>query len=112
MCGRGKLFRGWFTMHAKCPACGGDFHRGEGFFLGSIYFNYGLTALIVAVAYPLLHFNHVLDGLLPRGSLLWMALAFVIFFPLLFFRHARSLWLAFDQFYDPREGETGTRREA
>ena len=31
--------------------------------------------------------------------------AFVVLFPTWFFRYARSLWLGFDQFIDPRAGE-------
>jgi hypothetical protein len=33
------------------------------------------------------------------------SLAFVLLFPLVFFRHSRSLWLGFDQWRDPQEGE-------
>ena len=51
ICGRGKLFRWWLLMHERCPNCGVKFEREPGFFLGSIYINYGLTALIVAIAY-------------------------------------------------------------
>jgi hypothetical protein len=29
-------------------------------------------------------------------------------FPMWFFRYARSLWLGFDQYVDPRKGESGT----
>jgi hypothetical protein len=36
-------------------------------------------------------------------------LAFVVLFPIWFFRYARALWLGFDQYMDPRRGETGTR---
>src|SRR5262245_39347605 len=57
-CGRGRLFRSWFRMHERCSECGKSFEREPGFFLGSIYFNYGLTALIVAIAYPLLLFGY------------------------------------------------------
>jgi hypothetical protein len=35
------------------------------------------------------------------------SLAFILIFPLLFFRHSRSLWLGFDQWRDPQEGERG-----
>jgi hypothetical protein len=34
------------------------------------------------------------------------ALVFVVLFPLLLFPWARSLWLGFDQWHDPRDGET------
>ena len=105
LCGEGKLFSGWLTMHRACPHCGAVFEREPGFFLGSIYINYGLTALIVAVAYPMLLFN----GLVRETPLLVGAVAFTVIFPILLFPWARSLWLGFDQWRDPQEGESGMR---
>jgi hypothetical protein len=93
-------------MHKTCPHCGVKFEREPGFFLGSIYINYGLTALIVSIAYPVLLFRFHL----PKTQLLAGALAFVVVFPVLLFPWARSLWLGFDQWHDPREGERGTGR--
>ncbi len=101
LCGQGKLFRGLFVMYQRCANCGVKFEREPGFFLGSIYINYGLTSLIAALAYPLLLFRYQL----PKPPLMIGALAFVLVFPLLFFRHSRSLWLGFDQWRDPQEGE-------
>ena len=89
-------------MQSHCPNCNVRFEREPGFFLGSIYFNYGLTALIVAVTYPLLLF---VWGV-PEKPLLFGAVAFTVAFPILIFPWARSLWLGFDQWHDPREGET------
>jgi uncharacterized protein (DUF983 family) len=106
LCGQGKLFRG-FAMHEACPYCGADFRREPGFYLGSIYFNYGLTAGIVAVLYPILLFT----GVLSNNVLFWGALVFVVIVPVLFFRHARALWLGFDQLWDPKPGEVGTGRD-
>jgi uncharacterized protein (DUF983 family) len=105
LCGQGKLFRGWLAMNENCPHCGVKFEREPGFFLGSIYINYGLTALIVAIAYPLLLFG----GIVRETPLLIAAVAFTVLFPLLLFPWARSLWLGFDQWHDARDGETGTR---
>lgn len=90
--------RTWFTTYDRCPECGVRYEREPGFFLGSIYFNYGLTTLIVAIAFPLLLFN----GLADSQTLLYVALAFVVIFPLIFFPFARSLWVGHDQFWDPR----------
>jgi hypothetical protein len=101
LCGQGRLFRKWLIMHAACPHCGATFEREPGFFLGSIYINYGLTALIVAIAYPLLLFN----GVVGKRTLLIGALAFTVVFPIFIFPWARSLWLGFDQWRDPRPGE-------
>jgi hypothetical protein len=95
-------------MHQACPKCGVKFEREPGFFLGSIYINYGLTALIVAIAFPLLRFQ--LGA--PRTQLLIGAIVFVAAFPIVLFPWARSLWLGFDQWHDPREGEKGTGRKS
>ena len=89
-------------MNERCPLCGVKFEREPGFFLGSIYINYGLTALLVTIAYPLLLFV----GNVPERPLLFAAVAFTVLFPILLFPWARSLWLGFDQWHDPREGET------
>src|SRR5262245_51547648 len=85
LCGRGELFRRWLIMHKQCPGCGVMFEREPGFFLGSIYINYGLTALIVAVAYPLLLFS----GTVKERPLLLGAVAFTVVFPILLFPWAR-----------------------
>ncbi len=100
LCGRGKLFRNWFVMHKHCPNCGVQFEREPGFFLGSIYINYGLTALIATIAYPILLFRHGV----PETPLVIGTLAFAVFFPMLWFPWARSLWLGFDLWRDPRDG--------
>jgi uncharacterized protein (DUF983 family) len=107
LCGHGRLFRGWFRMHDCCSSCGVSFEREPGFFLGSIYFNYGLTALIATIAYLLLMFR----GVMSEGQLQLIMLAFVVLFPLWFFRYARALWLGFDQFWDPR-ADRAERRDA
>ena len=87
-------------MEESCRTCRTVYQREPGFFLGAIYFNYGLTALIVTVAYIVLTV-----GQLARPSLVMLGtLTFVVLFPLWFFRYARSLWLGFDQFVDPRHG--------
>lgn len=97
VCGQGRLFAGWFRMHDRCSACDASFQREGGFYLGSIYFNYGLTALIVAIAYPTLLFTRTVA----ETPLLLGSLAFTLLFPLWFFRYARALWLGFDQWMDP-----------
>jgi uncharacterized protein (DUF983 family) len=98
-CGQGRLFRTWLHMEQECLACHTSFTREPGFYLGSIYFNYGLTALIVAIAYPALLFNRLVSDF-------WLQVGcftFAVLFPMWFFRYARALWLGFDLFADPPE---------
>lgn len=95
-CGEGKLFRGYFGMHERCPHCGLKYERAPGYFLGSAYINYAITAVVITVAYVWLAL-----GLGIGNRVLFVPmLAFVIAFPLFFFRYARSLWLAIDCYFD------------
>jgi uncharacterized protein (DUF983 family) len=96
-CGRGRIFRGWFTMHERCADCGRPFGRGPGYFLGSIYFNYGITALLVIAMFFTFFFTEVITS----GQSLVVLSVFALVFPLWFFRYARALWIAFDELWDP-----------
>ncbi len=96
-CGGGALFNGWFRMQPQCDQCQLDFVREPGFYLGSIYVNYGLTAFIITGTYFAIFFSDVLS----QQATLWSLTAFAVLFPLWFFRYARAVWLAFDEFSDP-----------
>ena len=97
LCGQGSLFKGWFRMHPSCSHCGHVYEREPGFFLGSVYINYGLTALVICVVYPILIYRATIT---PR-ALLISATIFMIIFPIWFFRYARALWCGFDEWVDP-----------
>ena len=84
-------------MHESCASCQLKYEREPGFFLGTIYFNYGLTSLVASLSYPIAIFGFQLN----RGQVIVAIVAFVVLFPMWFFRYARSLWLGFDQFVDP-----------
>jgi uncharacterized protein (DUF983 family) len=107
-CGRAPIFRGWFAMHDTCAVCGRRFNRDAGYLLGSIYFNYGVTATIVVVAYFAMFFGDVLSDTQRLATLA----AFGVLFPTWFFRHARALWMAFDERWDPWPNEEEARQMA
>ena len=44
-------------MYERCPNCKLKYERGPGYFLGSAYLNYGLTAVIITVSYITLRFG-------------------------------------------------------
>ncbi|HEV3166496.1 MAG TPA: hypothetical protein VGZ22_20900, partial [Isosphaeraceae bacterium] len=66
-------------------------------FLGSIYFNYTITAVIASAVYLV---PMIVTGRPPEW-LLVPIVAFCVVFPLFFFRYARSLWLALDHYLSP-----------
>ncbi len=107
VCGVGWLFCGWLKMPERCEHCGFRFERGPGYWLGSIYVNYGLTALLVTISYFVLFFTEAL----PQADVLWLLLGFCVLFPLWFFRYARTIWMAFDLYFDPEQDQAVRERE-
>ena len=91
-CGEGRLFRGLFQMNESCSACGASFKREQGFYLGSIYINYGATVIGTGALYALL----VLGIGWSHKAALAACLVAAVVFPIWFFRWARSLLLALD----------------
>ena len=104
-CGMGKIFRNWLTMHSECEKCRRKFDRAPGYLLGSIYFNYGVTALLVVIIYASMMLTQTLNG----TQLSIILTLFILLFPLWFFRYARALWLAFDENFDPWPNEQEAR---
>jgi uncharacterized protein (DUF983 family) len=96
-CGVGELFAGWMRMHERCRGCGFKFERESGYFLGSIYVNYGASVVLALVLHLLMqNVWHVAIGL----QVVLLA-GIVALFGLYFFRWARALWLALDLSLDP-----------
>lgn len=97
LCGQGRLFAGLFRMHERCSGCGFRFERESGYFLGSIYLNYGV-GVGVAIALHL-----VLAAWLdwPVSAELAVILPVTVAVGLAGFRWSRALWLAFDLSIDP-----------
>jgi hypothetical protein len=89
-------------MFEACPNCKLKYERAPGYFLGSTYINYGVTAVVITVLYITLHFGYEFDNRMLTGPMV----LFFIGFPLFFFRYARSLWLALDSLLDPEESES------
>jgi uncharacterized protein (DUF983 family) len=87
VCGQGKLFRTYFTMHEKCSSCGVGFAREHGQWVGSLDINTFVVAFALMIGV----------GFAPLGSLevsltFWCAAAILV--PLVTFRFSRGLWTA------------------
>jgi hypothetical protein len=90
-CGGATLFRkgALFEVNPGCTACGLRFERDEGFFIGSMSLNYGVTLVGFLTPVLLLAYNGVI------GTTAAIVLAGVgsVGFPMLFYRSSRSWWL-------------------
>jgi uncharacterized protein (DUF983 family) len=96
-CGRAPLFRGWFAMNEVCAVCDLRFERAQGYWIGAIYVNYGVTTLIAVGGY----FALWTWAELSTAVQLAMWLPFCVVFPLWFFRYSRAIWLALEQGINP-----------
>jgi uncharacterized protein (DUF983 family) len=98
-CGEHGLFARGLTLHRRCPRCGLELERGEGFFLGSMSINYGMTVLAWLLPVLLLWLSGKLTG--------WVAAVLAgvgaVAFPVLFYRSSRSWWLMAFFFFLPHE---------
>ena len=96
-CGRAPLFRGWFAMNTVCAVCDLRFERAQGYWVGAIYVNYGVTVTIAVGGFFAL--RTLADWSTAAQLALWVP--FVVAFPLWFFRYSRSLWLALEYALNP-----------
>ena len=100
-CGSGGILKSWFSLQHRCDSCGLVFDRGEGndHWLGAYAINLVLAeglAAVIALA--------VLWSTWPKyiaAQVTGMVLA--VAFPILLFPFSRTLWLAWDLSFRPRE---------
>lgn len=96
-CGGADPFINFMRMKPKCDHCSYVFERESGYYLGSIYINYGLTASVVTLSVFFFRFVIDVQTWIPWAALLF----FCVVFPLWFFRYSRLLWTALDLYWDP-----------
>jgi uncharacterized protein (DUF983 family) len=97
-CRTGRIFAATFSMNDACPLCRLPFRREEGFWLGAMYFSYGLAVVLLV---PLFFF---FQWLLPNSpGLLVAGVATLPYVPLtpLIFRYSRVMWIYFEDYVEP-----------
>jgi uncharacterized protein (DUF983 family) len=82
-------------MARACALCGLVYEREQGYWVGAIYVNYGVTT-VIAVAGFFLTWQRV-----PLAFELAWWCTFVVLFPLWFFRYSRSVWLSLEFLLNP-----------
>jgi len=99
-CGVGRLYEKPFKMHGNCSHCDLKFEREQGYFIGAMYINYAATVAIAVPGFFLLDAFTTMT--INQQLALWVP--FAVIFPLVFFRHSRSLWLVLDHYFNPTPG--------
>jgi uncharacterized protein (DUF983 family) len=101
-CGARTLFKSGtlFQVNDACPACGLRINRDndEGFYLGSLSLNYGVTLVGFLVPVGLLAFFKVIG----TTTAIVLAAVGAIAVPILLYRPSRSWWLMNYYFFLPQ----------
>ena len=92
VCGRASIVQRPFNLKHRCDSCGTIFKREEGFFVGAIMANVVATEVFILIAY----FALLLLTTLSDRTTFIILFALAIAFPLTFYHHSWSLWLAMD----------------
>lgn len=98
-CGGRTLFREgtWFELNRVCPACGLKLERDEGFFLGALTLNYGVTVIGLFLIGIILN----AAGVLSLTTTFILAGVGAVGLPVLLYRPSRSWWLMAYYFFLP-----------
>jgi uncharacterized protein (DUF983 family) len=101
VCGEGKLYRRCFSMYRQCPACHFTYAREAGYYTAAVAINIFLSEVFVlAVVLPMAAYNAV-----PLVTLLLAGGVGVCILPLLFYHHAKSLWMSIEHLFHPVSNE-------
>ncbi len=93
-CGRGHLFKRWFTMVPDCPGCGLHFEREHGYFTGAIAVNTIVIGGLFAVIFVGTLIATAPD--IPVVPLLAVVVPLMALGPLVFYPFSKTIWVAID----------------
>ncbi len=105
-CGQPTLIRRFLAIHEQCSACGLFFVHDDGFWQGAWHFNYFIASLLA-----------ILPAMLCVAIGVWGMWFAVIYgalvaglFPILFYWHSHSLWIATYYYFVPDDLRMGRDR--
>jgi uncharacterized protein (DUF983 family) len=89
-CERGGMSHGLFQIEEKCPVCGVRFERAQGESAGGMMLNLSLAEVFTFAG--LIVTEGILHAPLAFELVFWVSFNFL--FVVLFYRHARAIWIA------------------
>ncbi len=104
-CGKGKVFRRWFTTYERCSVCQFVFEREEGFYTGAMAVNLIVSELLITAFVIPFSLWAALNPGVPFIPLLIVLSPLPVLLPFLFFRHTKSLWIGMVYWLDPPQSE-------
>jgi uncharacterized protein (DUF983 family) len=105
VCGKSTIAQRPFKIKHHCPSCDALFMREAGFFVGAILVNVVTTELVILAMYVVCL---VIAGFDYRWVLTALFMT-ALLFPVAFYHHSWSVWLAFDHLVEglPKDPSAG-----
>ena len=104
-CGSGHLFRRWFDIVDRCPRCGLHFEREEGYWVGALAINIGVTTAVFAITFAVALAITIPN--VPVWPILAVLVPLMIIVPIVYYPFSKTVWMAVDravlQHLDPSE---------
>jgi uncharacterized protein (DUF983 family) len=98
VCGKGRIFNGYFDTPERCPHCAYFFMRENGYFLPHVPIGYFATVLAALGSWPVLYF---LAGVRSTAITLTVMVGVALVFGIWFLRYAKMIWLVVDLYLHP-----------
>jgi uncharacterized protein (DUF983 family) len=103
-CGTSKIFTGFWKLEPACHNCGYEFEREEGYWVGAVIINTAVTEALFLGLFLAILFTSLPD--VRWQPLLAVGLIVNGIFPVVFFPHSKTLWMAVDLYVHPRRNES------
>lgn len=97
VCGRGKIFAGFFKTYERCPVCGFAYEREPGYYTGAMVVNLVVSELLItAIAVPL-----AASQVVSIPYLIALGVTLPVLLPIIFYRPTKSIWMSIDHMIHP-----------
>lgn len=98
-----KAFQSYFRLNEDCVSCGLHFEREEGYWVGALAINTGITFatfVVIFVSGMLITWPDV-----PWGLLMGVTIAINLVLPIVFYPQSKTIWNALEMSWHPLEEE-------
>ena len=99
VCASGGIFDSWFKLKDRCPRCGYEFTREEGYWVSAIIVNVGVIQTMFIVLFIVVVIATAPD--VEWGPLLLVGGVMNVIFPIFFYPFSKTVWMAIDLYVHP-----------
>ena len=101
ICGSKGIFKSWGQLHDRCPTCNYSFVREDGYWVSAIIVNMGVIEVLFFILFVIVVIATAPD--VEWGPLLALGIFMNLVVPIFFYPRSKTLWMAIDLYFHPRE---------